>query len=104
MTQLLLTPERRAQLVELLSNEQRLNVEYPQVAEYLDTAAGLSGTGDDEADRAFDFRMLHYLTGDDVDQRESLLGHRCALGPHGGWAESRQQWTPPGAALGWHTP
>ncbi|MFC0528197.1 hypothetical protein [Phytohabitans kaempferiae] len=63
MTRLVLTPERRAQLVELLSDERRLEAEYPQVAEYLNTAPGLAGTGDDEADRAFDFRMLNYMTG-----------------------------------------
>ncbi|GIJ47240.1 hypothetical protein Val02_41260 [Virgisporangium aliadipatigenens] len=64
MAPLTLTPERRAELAELLGNEQRLEVEFPKVAEYLDTAATLPGTGDDEADRAFDFRMLHYMTGD----------------------------------------
>ena len=65
MTPLVLTPERRAQLAELLDNERRLETEYPKVAEYLDTAAGISGTGDDEADRTFDLRMLHYMTDDE---------------------------------------
>lgn len=63
MIALVLTPERQAQLAELLGDERRLEAEYPKVAEYLDTAAVLAGTGNDEADRAFDFRMLHYLTG-----------------------------------------
>jgi hypothetical protein len=64
MTPLVLTPERRAQLAQLLEDERRLEAEYPQVAEYLDTAASMRGTGNDEADRSFDFRMLHYMTGD----------------------------------------
>lgn len=70
MTTLALTPERRAQLAELLEDERRLEAEYPRVAEYLDTAAALSGTGDDEADRAFNLRMLNYMTED-----KSVGGH-----------------------------
>ena len=64
MTSLVLTPERQAQLADLLSDEQRLEAEYPNVAEYLDTAAALPGSGDTEVDRKFDLRILHYLTGD----------------------------------------
>ncbi|WP_067794514.1 hypothetical protein [Nocardia beijingensis] len=63
MTGLALTPERRTELAELLGNESRLKAEYPRVAEYLDTAPMLSGTGDAEADAAFDLRFVHYMTG-----------------------------------------
>lgn len=63
MTGLVFTPERRAQLAELLDNERRLEAEYPRVAEYLDTSSAMSGTGDAEADRAFDLRVLNFMTG-----------------------------------------
>ncbi|MGK8487193.1 hypothetical protein [Nocardia asiatica] len=63
MTGLVLTPQRRAELAELLGDEARLKAEFPRVAEYLDTAATLSGTGDVEADAAFDLRFVHYMTG-----------------------------------------
>ncbi|MGY1869840.1 hypothetical protein ACW9HK_32600 [Nocardia gipuzkoensis] len=62
MISLELTPERRTELAELLGNESRLKAEYPRVAEYLDTAPMLSGTGDAEADAAFDLRFVHYMT------------------------------------------
>ncbi|GIF17390.1 hypothetical protein BJ973_009648 [Actinoplanes tereljensis] len=62
MTPLALSPERRAQLAELLGDERRLEAEFPRVAEYLDTAAALPGTGDAEADRTFDLRLLHHMT------------------------------------------
>jgi len=65
MARLVLTPERRAQLVELLDDEHRLGAEFPRVAEYLNTAPTLSGTADAEADRAFDFRMLNFMTDDE---------------------------------------
>ncbi|MEU2104440.1 hypothetical protein [Nocardia sp. NPDC019255] len=58
MTGLALTPERRTQLAELLGNESRLKAEYPGVAEYLDTAPMLSGTGDAETDAAFDVDLV----------------------------------------------
>ncbi|MGK8510188.1 hypothetical protein ACRS5S_19785 [Nocardia asiatica] len=45
MTGLVLTPQRRAELAELLGDEARLKAEYPRAAEYLDTAATLSGAG-----------------------------------------------------------
>ncbi|MEY9857619.1 hypothetical protein ABH935_003227 [Catenulispora sp. GAS73] len=64
MPELVLTPERRAELRAFLSDDQLLRAEYPRVAEYFDAAAGLSGTGDREADAAFDVRLLHFMTGD----------------------------------------
>ena len=58
-----LTPERRAELLALLDDEQRLRAEYPKVGEYLAVAPTLAGTGDAQADAAFDLRFLHYATG-----------------------------------------
>lgn len=63
VTGLALTRERWAELRALLSDEQRLQAEYPKVAEYLDMASGLSGTNDAQADSAFDLRFVHYMTG-----------------------------------------
>ncbi|MET8051488.1 hypothetical protein ABZU75_28190 [Streptosporangium sp. NPDC005286] len=63
MAQLAMTSARWNELTALLNDEQRLQAEYPKVAEYLDTATGLSGTGDVEADGAFDLRFVHYMTG-----------------------------------------
>ncbi|MFI9506806.1 hypothetical protein [Nocardia sp. NPDC052566] len=63
MTGLALTTERRTELAALLDDEQRLRAEYPRVADYLDTAPQLSGTGDAGADSAFDLRLVHYMTG-----------------------------------------
>ncbi|MGV9635935.1 hypothetical protein ACWDO0_17315 [Nocardia rhamnosiphila] len=63
MTGLVLTPERRNELAELLDDGARLQAEYPKVAEYLDTAPMLSGTDDPQADAAFDLRFVHYMTG-----------------------------------------
>ncbi|WP_433713012.1 hypothetical protein ACQP2U_01475 [Nocardia sp. CA-084685] len=62
MTELALTTGRREELAALLGDEGRLRAEYPKVAEYLDTAPMLAGTGDDRADAAFDLRFVHYLT------------------------------------------
>ncbi|MFE3274869.1 hypothetical protein [Nocardia sp. NPDC059239] len=64
MTDLALTPQRRAELVALLGDEPRLRTEFPRVADYLDTASRLPGTGDERADAAFDLRLVHHLTGD----------------------------------------
>jgi hypothetical protein len=58
-----LTPERRAELLALLDDEQRLRADYPKVSEYLDAAPGLAGTGDIQGDAAFDLRVVHYVTG-----------------------------------------
>ncbi|MBF4999327.1 hypothetical protein IRT45_19450 [Nocardia sp. BSTN01] len=63
MAELALTADRREELAGLLGDEERLRFEYPRVAEYLDTAPMLSGTGDDRADAAFDLRFVHYMTG-----------------------------------------
>jgi hypothetical protein len=67
MADLTLTPERRAELAALLDDGQRLLGEYPKVAEYLDMAPMLSGTGDMQADAAFDVRFLHYMIGGSAD-------------------------------------
>ena len=37
---------------------------HPKVAEYLRTASSLPGSGDGQADGAFDLRLLHFMTGD----------------------------------------
>ncbi|MFI9558640.1 hypothetical protein [Nonomuraea endophytica] len=63
MAELTMTAQRWDELTALLQDEQRLQAEYPKVAEYLDMAAGLSGTGDVQADAAFDLRFVHYMTG-----------------------------------------
>ncbi|WP_067689692.1 hypothetical protein [Nocardia jejuensis] len=63
MSDLALTQERRAELAALLGDERRLRADFPRVADYLDTAPMLSGTGDQAADSAFDLRLVHYLTG-----------------------------------------
>lgn len=63
MAKLNMTSSRWDELTALLKDEQRLRVEYPKVAEYLDIAARLAGTGDDQADAQFDLRLVHYMTG-----------------------------------------
>ena len=63
MAELALTADRREELAGLLGDEERLRTEHPKVAEYLDTAPMLPGTGDDQADAAFDLRFVHYMTG-----------------------------------------
>ncbi|WP_280371753.1 hypothetical protein [Nocardia wallacei] len=63
MAELALTAERREELAALLGDEHRLEREYPKVADYLDTAPMLPGTGDEQADAAFDLRLVHYMTG-----------------------------------------
>ncbi|MEV0769937.1 hypothetical protein [Nocardia salmonicida] len=62
MTSFMLSPNRRDELAALLGDEERLQVEYPKVAEYLDTAATLP-TADQEQARLLDLRMLHFMTG-----------------------------------------
>jgi len=59
-----LTAERRDQLSAFLSDDQMLRTRYPKVAEYLRTASRLPGSGDGQADGAFDLRLLHFMTGD----------------------------------------
>ncbi|MEU4316192.1 hypothetical protein [Nocardia sp. NPDC024068] len=63
MTGLVLTPERRTELAALLDDEKRLTAEYPKVAEYLNAAPMLTGTGSAETDAAFDLRFVHFMTG-----------------------------------------
>lgn len=63
MAELVLSAERRGELVELLDDGPRLRAEFPVVAEYLATAGQLPGSGDERADAAFDLRLVHYLTG-----------------------------------------
>ncbi|MEU7140743.1 hypothetical protein ABZ942_14925 [Nocardia sp. NPDC046473] len=69
MAELTLTDERRDQLASLLADERLLKVKYPKVADYLDTAPMLPGTGDDRADAAFDLRFVNYMTGDEDESR-----------------------------------
>lgn len=63
MTKPKITAQRWDELTALLRDERRLHAEYPKVAEYLDMATRLSGTGDVQADAAFDLRIVHYMTG-----------------------------------------
>lgn len=63
MTELVLSPERRDELSDLLRDQERLRAEYPKVAEYWERAPVLSGTDDPRADAAFDMRFIHYMTG-----------------------------------------
>lgn len=63
MIGLTLTAEQRDELAALLADTPRLRAEYPRVAEYLDAAPVLPGTGDDRADAAFDLRLAHYMIG-----------------------------------------
>lgn len=69
MTELALTVERRAQLSDLLGDDARLRAQFPKVAEYLDTALMLPGTGDDRADAAFDLRLVNFMTGGEAESR-----------------------------------
>lgn len=65
MTELALTAERRAQLIGMLGDEQRLRIEYPKVAEYFTVAAGMPQPAEAQSVAAFDFdlRFLHFMTG-----------------------------------------
>lgn len=63
MAKLTITTSRWDELTALLKDEQRLRSEYPKVAEYLDMATRLAGTGDEQADAQFDLRFVHYMTG-----------------------------------------
>ena len=59
----MLTPERRDELADLLDDDRRFRATYSAVADYLDAAPMLTGTGDVAADQAFDLRLLHFMTG-----------------------------------------
>jgi hypothetical protein len=63
MVKLRMTAARWDEISTLLNDDRRLQAEYPKVAEYLDMAASLPGTGDEEADAAFDLRFVHFMTG-----------------------------------------
>ncbi|WP_083982320.1 hypothetical protein [Actinomadura hibisca] len=63
MAKLTMTSSRWDEITALLQDEQGLRVKYPKVAEYLDMAAQLAGTGDAQADAQFDLRFVHYMTG-----------------------------------------
>ncbi|MFI6818714.1 hypothetical protein ACIBG7_40390 [Nonomuraea sp. NPDC050328] len=63
MANLTMTSQRWNELTALLEDERRLKAEFPVVADYLDMAAGLPGTGDDQTDAAFDLRFVHFMTG-----------------------------------------
>ncbi|MGK5554343.1 hypothetical protein ACSNOI_22285 [Actinomadura kijaniata] len=63
MAKLTMTSSRWDEITALLEDEQRLRSEYPKVAEYLDMAATLAGSGDAQADAQFDLRFVHYMTG-----------------------------------------
>lgn len=65
VVELVLTDERRRELIALLDDQQRLQREYPRLAEYLEMAPKLPGTGNDQLDAAFDLRFVHYMTGGD---------------------------------------
>ncbi|MET7769406.1 class I SAM-dependent methyltransferase [Nocardia sp. NPDC005366] len=82
MTTFRLSPERRDELAALLGDEHRLRDAYPAIADYLDSAPRLAGTGDDAADSAFDLRLLHYLTGGAADNPYwEIVGPAVASGP-----------------------
>ena len=63
MAKLSMTSRRWDELTVLLEDVPRLQSTYPKVAEYLEMAARLAGTGDDQADAHFDLRLVHYMTG-----------------------------------------
>ncbi|MGY1944766.1 hypothetical protein [Nocardia asiatica] len=82
MTGFVLTPERHQELFELLGDEKRFQTSYPKVAEYLATAAAIPGTGNDETDRAFDIRLLHYMTGGESENPYwDIVGPCVSTGP-----------------------
>lgn len=62
MERLGLSDKSRAELASLLADEARFTADYPAAADYLRTAPGLPGTGDDAADQAFNIRLLYHMT------------------------------------------
>jgi hypothetical protein len=62
VAELALTAERRTELIDLLGDDDRLKAEYPKVAEYLEMAPQLAGTGNLQVDAAFELRIVHYMT------------------------------------------
>ncbi len=65
MVELTLTTERRKELADLLGDEQRLKAEYPKLADYLEMAPELPGTGNAQMDSEFDLRLVHHITAND---------------------------------------
>ncbi|WP_330181860.1 hypothetical protein OHB26_36890 [Nocardia sp. NBC_01503] len=63
MADLVLTAERRDELAALLDDVQGLRSTFPKVADYLETAPMLPGSGNAQADSAFDLRFVHFMTG-----------------------------------------
>lgn len=62
MADMELSEQRREQLLSLLDNESRLKAEYPKLAEYMEVAPSLPGSGDDQRDGEFELRMIEVLT------------------------------------------
>ncbi|MFI5716258.1 hypothetical protein [Nocardia sp. NPDC051750] len=82
MTEFVLTQERRAELGSLLDDESKFQADYPKVADYLTMAPGLSGTGDEGVDRAFDVRLLHFMTGgESANPYWDIVGPLVNVGP-----------------------
>lgn len=67
VTDQVITEERHSELAALLDDNKRLDAEYPKVADYLDTALKLPGTGNAQRDGAFDLRLIHYMIGGNVN-------------------------------------
>ncbi|WP_067570589.1 hypothetical protein [Nocardia acidivorans] len=63
MSDLVLTAERRDELAALLEDARGLRSRFPRVADYLETAPMLSGSGNVQADNAFDLRFVNFMTG-----------------------------------------
>lgn len=82
MTGFALSPERRSELAALLEDEEHLRQAFPKVADYLATSPSLPGTGNDAADRAFDVRLLHFMTGGESDNPYwDIVGPAVGTGP-----------------------
>jgi hypothetical protein len=82
MERLGLSDESRAELAALLADEAGFTAAYPAVADYLRTAPGLPGTGDDAVDHAFDLRLLYHMTiGESDDPYWAIVGPSVTQGP-----------------------
>jgi hypothetical protein len=64
MGDLELTADRRRELVALLDDSEQMKAAYPKVAEYLDLAPHLAGTGNPQTDAEFELKFLHYMIDD----------------------------------------
>ena len=62
VTDLVLSLDRRRELIDLLGDDDRLRVSFPKVNEYLEMAPQLAGTGNLQVDAAFELRFVHYMT------------------------------------------